>query len=730
VLTITQPGASRAVIDWNGFSIGPGHAVQFNNGTGATLNRVTDCDSSIILGALGATGSVYLINPQGVLVGRGGTISTGGRFVASTLDASNSAFMQGGPLTLTGVSHASVVNLGRINSNGADVLLLARDAVVNHGRITAPNGTVEFATGRQILLRDSADSQQVFVQAGSHGTVLNAGAIHAAQVNLEAADGNIYALAGKHDMIRATGTTTRDGHVWLVAAAGSVGQSGTIRAANADGQGGTVDTSAQSLSFGAQSDKPAVVAGQWNISTAGITVEAAAASTLARSLNRGTSVDLETTGASGASGDLAVASDIRWHGSSSLTLAAYGNVVIASNTTVRNRGSGDLTLRGDALALANGGSVSNHGIIDWSHSTGIVSALHDLSGSLDSGTLRSNPAWMATPYSGLQTQITAYELVNSVQDLVSINANLAGNYALGKNIEGAGASISAIGARSGGARQSFSGQFDGMGHTIDQLHSTVATREEPLGLFGTIGKTGVVRNVGITNGNVALLGATLGLLAGVNEGLVTHSYTTGNVDSTGNSFGATLAGGLVGQNNGVIERSWSSANVTADNQSGGLVGVNSGTVTQSYATGTVTGLNIAPGGLVGDNKGIILQSYATGSTSGLGFNAGGLAASDEGSIEQSFATGSVSSYQLNPHEPPIVGGVVGKDSGKIALNVYWDVDTTMQTAGGGSLPASNGLTNAQMSIPSSFVSYDFTPSGLWAMPTAAPHPILRWQLAN
>jgi hypothetical protein len=54
----------------------------------------------------------------------------------------------------------------------------------------------------------------------------------------------------------------------------------------------------------------------------------------------------------------------------------------------------------------------------------------------------------------------------------------------------------------------------------------------------------------------------------------------------------------------------------------------------------------------------------------------------------------------------------------------------MQTAGGGSLPASNGLTNAQMSIPSSFVSYDFTASGLWAMPTAAPHPILRWQLAN
>ena len=57
-----------------------------NNGAGATLSRVTGIDRSVIDGRLNATGSFYLINPQGVLIGTRGVVTTGGRFVASTLD--------------------------------------------------------------------------------------------------------------------------------------------------------------------------------------------------------------------------------------------------------------------------------------------------------------------------------------------------------------------------------------------------------------------------------------------------------------------------------------------------------------------------------------------------------------------------------------------------------------------------------------------------------------------
>ncbi len=187
-----------------------------------------------------------MINPQGIVVGPSGVISTGGRFVASTLDVCDDAFMQGGgSLTLSGDRDASVVNLGKISSSGGDVFLIARGAVINAGTITAPNGTAELAAGDTVLLQDSASSRQVFVQTGSQGSVVNKGQVEAAQISLQAADGNVYALAGSGTRIRATGTASRDGDVWLVADSGRVEQLGKIAASNADGSGGTVDTQAR-----------------------------------------------------------------------------------------------------------------------------------------------------------------------------------------------------------------------------------------------------------------------------------------------------------------------------------------------------------------------------------------------------------------------------------------------------------------------------------------------------
>jgi hypothetical protein len=49
-IVVTQPGASRGVIDWRSFSIGKNNTVIFDNGAGATLNRVTGGSPSAILG--------------------------------------------------------------------------------------------------------------------------------------------------------------------------------------------------------------------------------------------------------------------------------------------------------------------------------------------------------------------------------------------------------------------------------------------------------------------------------------------------------------------------------------------------------------------------------------------------------------------------------------------------------------------------------------------------------
>lgn len=728
-VTINQ-NSSRGVIDWNSFSIDHGNTVTFNNGAGATLNRVTGGDTSLIMGALSATGSVYLINPQGVVIGNNGTVTAGGRFVASTLDTDNTSFMNGGPLTFTGSSTRRVVNLGQIGSTRGDVFLLSAAEVDNFGGISAPYGTAEIAAGRKVLLQDSSTGRQVFVQLGSHGTLWNQGDIAAAQINLQAADGNIFALAGNHAAPRATGTAMRDGHIWIVADKGNVNLSGLFSAYNANfSSGGTIDTVARNLAF--PGIGPTAIGGVWNITTPTYKLGAPSGRAFAQTLNGGTSINVQTTGADGSNGDIEVASNLGWNGSGSLTLGAYNSVTVDAGVTLRNQANGNLTLRADNTGIDNGGSVINHGTIDWSKSTGIVNLLYDMNGSYTAGTQFANTNWQAPAFSGLATQMTPYQLVNSWADIDNVGllpaSTFSTNYALGKDID-ASVYPMAIGYNGLGVPKTpFQGQFDGMGRTI--TNGTV-----PGGMFGLIGQQGIVRNLTMTNTRRedGLAEDPAGILASVSQGVISNVFVSGTMlgyTSGAGPSGGPPVGGLVGINEGVVERSGSSATVSNNGISGGLVGRNTGTIVQSFASGDVSGDTVTePGGLVGDNSGIISQSYAIGSVSGLSYYAGGLVATNSGTIDESFATTNVTSIPIDPHYPPATGGIAGTNTGKIGANVYWNVDTTQQTSGGPGTVDANGLSTPQMSNPASFPGWDFSSSGVWAMPSGATHPVLRWQL--
>lgn len=692
-LTIGQ-SSTRGVIDWDSFSIGQGNRVVFENGNGATLNRVTGGNLSMILGTLSASGSVYLINPQGVVVGSSGKVSTGGRFVASTLDTDDTAFMKGGPLTFAGNSAAQILNLGQIGSSGGDVFLIANSDVVNLGQIAAPNGSAELAAGQTVLLQDSSTSRQVFVTTGSHGTVTNVGAIDAAQVSLQAADGNVFALSGNHTAIRATGTATRDGHVWLVADTGTVDMESTFSAKNANGTGGTVDTVAET--FVPDGIGASVQAGKWNLTTQGFTLSQPIAATLTNSLGAGTSVNVNTT-----QGNIDVASDLGWTGNASLTLGAYGSVSVDKGVTIRNQGAGNLTLRADVSGIDNGSAVINNGTLDWSASKGITRALYDMNGTYTPGTQIANAGWTAPDGSGLVTQMTGYKLVNTYSDLQNISQDLTANYALGKDINATGGQFTPLGNET----TPFVGQFDGMGHTIDQLDIYPIASSQPYelppgptGLFGVIGTAGVARDLNITNGNSTAINfsytwAQVGMLAGINRGHVANVFVSG-VASAGDE---TQIGGLVGLNQGLIERSASAVNVGGGSSYiGGLVGQNEGTISQSYETGGVSGgpHPTLPAGLVGYNKGTIKQSFVAGPLQG------------------------------DWHTSP--GAITGANEGTVAADNYWNVETT-GVGGSSDVPQANGLTTAKMSQASSFAGWDFGPNGAWVMPAGATHPVLRWQ---
>ena len=249
-LTVTQ-SSNTGIINWQSFSVGQNNSVIVNNGSGATLNRVTGGNASQIAGSLSATGTIYLINPAGVVIDSTGKVVTGGSFVASTGDTSDDAFGNGTKHFTN--ANGSVVNNGKIVSANGDAILIG-NSVQNSGSISAVHGTAALAAGTDVIVRPQSASQRIFVKAGT-GDATNSGTIEAASAEIRAAGGNVYALAGNTGgIIHATGGQKVAGHVWLTSGTGDVQAGGTITATNTDGSGGVIVATGKSVAITADAN--------------------------------------------------------------------------------------------------------------------------------------------------------------------------------------------------------------------------------------------------------------------------------------------------------------------------------------------------------------------------------------------------------------------------------------------------------------------------------------------
>ena len=155
-----SPSASRARTSRStgiSFNIGRNNAVQFvqPNSRSVALNRVLGADPSVILGRLNANGQVFLINPNGVLFGRGAQVNVGG-LIASTLNLSDADLMAG-HYAFTGTSRAAVLNEGTITAGRGGYVALLGASVGNQGVISAQLGTVALAAGEKITLDVAGD---------------------------------------------------------------------------------------------------------------------------------------------------------------------------------------------------------------------------------------------------------------------------------------------------------------------------------------------------------------------------------------------------------------------------------------------------------------------------------------------------------------------------------------------------------------------------------------------
>ncbi|HEY8967328.1 MAG TPA: filamentous hemagglutinin N-terminal domain-containing protein, partial [Candidatus Methylacidiphilales bacterium] len=526
-------GSAQTIINWQDFGIAAGEITNINqpNSSSTTLNRVLGGNVSEIYGTLNSNGNVILVNPNGVLVGAGGVVNTQGSFLASTLNLSDSDFLSGN-YHLTGNSTASVTNLGQITSGGKDIFLIAQH-VSNSGSLTAHNGTVGLAAGNDVSIAQSGD-QRLSVALDSatvarNGTGIdNQGTIEAVKAEL-VANGNIYSLAVNNGgIVRATGAGNVGGQVWLLGHGGTVKNTGTIVASNADGTGGAIETSGDDVSIAGVVQTGA--GGSWLIDPATLIIDAGAASTLATALDGGTNVTQQATSV------VELDSALAWSGAGVLTLDA-GTGSIVFNASLTSSGSG-------GLAFVYGSGY----------------------------TLNSGAAINLSTASSLTINGQAYTVLGDVASLVAaVNGNAAGYYALGSN-------ATASGTYTASAIASLSGAIDGLGHAIGGF-TLSASSGTAIGFVGT--NTGTIRNLALSNvsvtfadslaGSSAYIGGLVGYSTGTLSGVsVSGTLSVSASNSTTTPYVLPRVGGLAGYSSGTVSNASASASISVSGSSRGV----------------------------------------------------------------------------------------------------------------------------------------------------------------
>ena len=338
------------------------------------------------------------------------------------------------------------------------------------------------------------------------------------------------------------------------------------------------------------------------------------------------------------------------------------------------------------------------------------------------------------------------EQLKGIQNYANENEDsniLSYNFALKNDINATDVSgYQAIGgdySNSNGSNKAFNGKFDGRGNRIiglnvDNTNNHTAT--DNVGVFGTIGKEGIVKNLKVYSSTFKGYD-NVGAIAGTNKGTIDNVTTLGNtVEALGSTDSVVLdgkhvgaAGGVVGTNNGTVDNATSRDSVIAGKDAnyggalttaGGIAGINTGLVSNSqshsaviasgskdntYSLGGIVGVNTASGkgldnvnaygvtgssilvdntgGIAGINKGTLHDAYNESIVKGSS-NVGGITGinTQNGDISLIVNGASVTA------EGEYTGGLVGSTSGNISNGRNNGVITGVNYVGG--LVGSNG----------------------------------------
>ncbi|MGJ7538022.1 MULTISPECIES: filamentous hemagglutinin N-terminal domain-containing protein [unclassified Variovorax] len=179
VLNINQP-FQRGIVNWQTFSIGAANTVDIAQPStrAVLLNRVVGDGGTIQASRIDGTlktsligspnlpgGSVFLINPSGIVFGKGSSVNVGG-LVASTLDIANNNFMPAGSenkafdkseqLVFVGpsgsIAQVRVEGGASITASQGGTVALVGGSVRNDGEINVARGSVGLVSASKLTM--------------------------------------------------------------------------------------------------------------------------------------------------------------------------------------------------------------------------------------------------------------------------------------------------------------------------------------------------------------------------------------------------------------------------------------------------------------------------------------------------------------------------------------------------------------------------------------------------
>ncbi|MBK6851469.1 MAG: filamentous hemagglutinin N-terminal domain-containing protein [Burkholderiales bacterium] len=266
VMSITQTN-QRAIIDWQSFNIGQGSTVSVAQpaATSVLLNRVVagsvSAGPSTINGALQANGRIFILDPNGVVLGSTARVNVGGLMAAAmTMTSSDADFVGGVGLTLApgfATQGTVQVDAGAVIAGGnpnveaptGDVVLLGATNVDFNGRINASNVFIGASGGAQVPVGDSG-----FVSLQLKAAPAGTSVFSSASGRVDAIGGNVNIVAASSSSAPVTWGATIDATGGSITLRGSGGESDGVHIQAASNTALPVQLLARDVSLTGTSD--------------------------------------------------------------------------------------------------------------------------------------------------------------------------------------------------------------------------------------------------------------------------------------------------------------------------------------------------------------------------------------------------------------------------------------------------------------------------------------------